>query len=344
MANSSSENYVVHIQLKDLGVDSMGNPLACSAALNAWSRVFSSFGRREYKKSDEVVTLKFDDNHQFIEYTNQFFSLISDTRTYEDAQVGWELTVPILKIHATVKSLRAKLVKYRIIKNYIDLFMSEFFLAMNLAAPGSFSIRGSNFSISIENSIDLLTFSLNGDDFWHLWNNELNTDLISYFSIVDTCNWLKRLQISNKFIAGNSIERAIFALLEYSENKKSNPSSIIHLSHLIESIYKIKPDLNILSTLKKRIPEVLKISNTKLDKKLGIFYEFRSQFVHGSLDSLHFLADSIYDEEISEIENKIVEVESFAFLIAYLSLRKFVENDWVELEFKESFEGKKLNN
>ena len=225
---------------------------------------------------------------------------------------------------------------------YIEYFLHQVFLALNLSSPGCCTFYGTTIHRDDSPEVWKISLNLNGysgesytlssGDFW---------PAISSIPLSDTWNWLQLLNPHMQPIAQTRVEKALFAMLYVSKNNDLNPSRLIWLAHALEALFDT-PELGISKALKSRIFLLLgkPVSHSeKIKKAINSFYKLRSSFVHGELDIAHPLGNSTPHQKIDELENRIMSEANLAISIIWATLQLFVCNNWKEIEFSESFVG-----
>ena len=219
----------------------------------------------------------------------------------------------------------------------IKNFVYHLFLALNLSYPGFINCYYARL-ISPKDSEEL---TLGNYEFEECWTTE-NWPIIKYIPINKVCNWFNKNNLWNKFISETRLDKCLFSLLHFCEESKISPSKIVWLAHALEAIYEI-PQSAILQSLKDRISIVLFESyeeeKSRISKKINEFYQYRSNFVHGSL-TIYIPSEELINSDIHEAYlNLLLQTEHFAFRILVATLQKMILEDWKSFNFKTIFEG-----
>lgn len=225
---------------------------------------------------------------------------------------------------------------------YLDFFLHQMFLALNLASPGcctytKIGTHRDDLPDLLSQSLELRghagkPYTLSSSDSW---------PSISSIPLSDTWSWLQSLNSDIHPIAQTRIERALFALLHLGKENEVSPTRLIWLAYALEALFDT-PDLGINKTLRDRIFLVLgkPTSHIKpIKKAIYSFYELRSSLVHGDLEIAYpFVGPSLYPE-CAELENKIKTDTDLAIAIVWATLQFLVRKNWRSIEFSESFSG-----
>ncbi len=240
---------------------------------------------------------------------------------------------PVLMIDVKVKDGEES--QILLLTEYVHNFIFHLFLIMNLSAPASFSLHDSKLN---DSSINLCT-----DDLETAWIESLknNWPSIQYVPLKDTWEWYKKLKLNKKQIAETRTERAIFALLHFCSSSSDNPANLIWLAHALESLYDT-PANAISKTLRDRIFVFLgqpQNNYRTLKKKINQFYEFRSAFVHGTLDIYCPACSECLDEKIESHLPKFWVTYDFALSLTIATLQQMIIKQWTTLYFSETVSG-----
>ncbi len=228
---------------------------------------------------------------------------------------------------------------------YIEYFLHQVFLALNLSSPGCCTFHGT--TIHRDDSPEVWKTSLNLNGYsgtpYTLSSGDL-WPVISFIPLADTWYWLQSLNPGMQQIAQTRVEKALFAMLYVSKDDDLNPGRLIWLAHALEALFDT-PELGISKALKSRIFLVLgkpASHSKKIKGAIDSFYKLRSSFVHGGLDIAHPLGNPALHQEIDKFENRILKEANLAISIIWATLQLFVHNNWKEIEFSESFVGHSL--
>ncbi len=227
----------------------------------------------------------------------------------------------------------------RFICHYIENYFYYLFLGLNISSPGAFSL----YNTKIEFAGKTIDFKLDSGYFFHGWMSAIDHGWpsIKNIPIINSMDWVQRLNIGTKQIARNRMERVLFALLNLSQQPDFSPMSLIWLAHSLEALFDT-PSESVSKVLKERIFLTLgePKNNTKVIKKaLNEFYGLRSRFVHGDFPINLPGNNTVFDDELWSYFEELNESESFALSIIIALLQKLVLNSWTDIQFFEVFSG-----
>jgi len=218
----------------------------------------------------------------------------------------------------------------------VELFLYDLFLLLNLAAPGSCNLAG-NFKSSRD---DLSTnVKLSGYFLELAWVRALQFSWPSIHAIplTEVIHWKNSLNIGTRQIAKSRTERAMFALLHVCKNDSYDPTTLLWLSHSLESLFDTRVTL-VGESLKSRIISVLNVPADKqkhVRKQCGDFYDTRSDFVHGRLEIAHPLENDILDPHVDEYRDRLATAIGFGVSVCLATLQLQIQNGWREVQFKD---------
>ncbi|MFF2092979.1 hypothetical protein [Paenibacillus sp. NPDC058174] len=224
-----------------------------------------------------------------------------------------------------------------VIEQMIKNFIYNLFLALNLSYPGLLDC----FQARLDFSDDSQNLKLSNYEFEKCWTDE-TWPVIQYIPINKVCNWFNENNIWNKFVGESRLDKCLFSILHFCEDDKISPSKIVWLAHALESIYEI-PQSGILNSLKERISIILfdnyEEKRSSIIKKIKQFYQYRSNFVHGSL-TIHTPSEELIDSDIHQDYLELLfQTEEFAFRILVATLQQMIIKNWSSFNFRTTFEG-----
>lgn len=221
-------------------------------------------------------------------------------------------------------------------KHLVSYYLSQLFLIFNMSAPGCFDCYFSKLWSSMGNDININLSSTMWFGYLSVYDKYCWPN-IKTIPAITTFNWLKKINLKLKQTATNSIERVLFALLNYSYGWNISPIKILWLTLALESLYEV-PSSGIIKTLRNRIFLVVgePTQNSKIIKKIiDGFYDIRSRIVHGEFnislpESMEYFDFSKMDQDIKLIRN-----EEYALSIVIATLQKMILSSSTELVFNE---------
>jgi len=222
---------------------------------------------------------------------------------------------------------------------YMNHFVSQLFLALNLATPGCCNFY--TLSIKrIDDQDDYHHYRLSSDTFESAFcmSKQLSWPKMSTLPFSDTWSWLRSVIPTPQDIAYTRLEKAIFALFYVCQDNDLDPSILIWLAHAFEALFDT-PKEDITKTLRERIALVLGNPNKQIMKTISEFYSKRSSFVHGSMEIAHPFANSVRNGEVEKLETDIRSAADFATSIVIAVLQMCVQNKWREINYAQTFTG-----
>lgn len=219
----------------------------------------------------------------------------------------------------------------------VHQFMSECFLALNIAAPGSCSFRAAElYQGNIPNP---LTPQLGGVQFDRAWIESLDgryphLQNLPCSLVVD---WLKRVNIGSTQIATSGTMRALFALLHISLESIVTPAQLMWLGHALEGLYHVPNALSFnlvrdrAALLLKATPEQAKSFATQLRK----FYDARNAFAHGGMEIQHPSLNEQLDPTLLDKHDGLFERVQFGLQLVLASFQAMCREGMIELRFRE---------
>lgn len=225
----------------------------------------------------------------------------------------------------------------------LELYLHEFFLAMNLAAPTCCDFYGSRIletqnTHSIELELNAAYFDPPEE------SSSSKLPPITTLPLDQVIQWIQAINMGTRQIAKTRTERAIFALLHLCKKPKFDPDGLIWISHALEALYDT-PGQGIIQSLKQRATSVLGIPlpyQRQFRKQLSNFYELRSRYVHGSMEIAHPLENEQLDPDASSYRTNLTRAIDFGARVLISTLQAHVLNKWREIVFEEHFRGKPL--
>ncbi|NUU62092.1 HEPN domain-containing protein [Paenibacillus agri] len=288
-----------------------------------WSKAIS-----DIKKNMQNNFFADDMYSEFEKYKDKYDS-IDEFFKERTAEIPGETEIVIIATTSKINNVTLD----QVIKNFIY----HLFLALNLSCPGFIDCYGARLFSSKYNE----ELTLSNLEFEDCWSNE-NWPIIQYIPINKVCNWFSKNNIWNKFISESRLDKCLFSVLHFCEESKISPSKIVWLAHALESIYEI-PQSAILHSLKERISIVLfenyEEERSKISKRINEFYQYRSNFVHGSL-TIYLPSEELINSDIHQnYLELLLQTEQFAFRILVATLQKMIIENWKSFNFQTIFKG-----
>ncbi len=335
------------VTLRSIGPDNVeGDHIICNSALKAWdaaqnlldSYTFSVEGGQVIVKVDwQPMRDMYEEYNEFLWRTEQGIYTEEEVFAIFDQRGGvtWnraiiDAQVVILPNQDSLKESRAGA--------YLSAFLLHAFLAMNLSAPGSFSLNRASYPVE-SRILDEETLIYFDEAFEFAWYQSLEAQWphIGYIPLNQVCEWLGGLNLGIRQVATTRTETALFALLHACSSERAL-NSLMWLAHTLEALYD-SPYVSISKVLKERIGLFLGVPDDKqnyLRKSLNALYEVRSAFVHGRMRVTHPLQDDLLDPDIVQANNNVPKAVDFAYLMSVATLQEMIRKNWKEIRFSET--------
>ena len=242
--------------------------------------------------------------------------------------------------------VRYDYIESKYLTKYVVLsFIDNLFICSNLSFPGILNLYKTRIFGEKDFYEDFFLGSVFFESVWEVSKTFHNWPKIQRIPLKKVFNWSKSLEINLTPIAENNIERALYSLLEISNNlSNDNPTIVVWITNALEAVYNIKSGDPIIKYLKRRIFLHLGQSEhtRKINKSINEFYAYRSSFVHGDLKILRLGAFKYYNEEkISDYYNSLWKLINFGNTLLISTLQKMILQNYKELEFEEVLKNRK---
>ncbi len=221
----------------------------------------------------------------------------------------------------------------RIARDLARIYLCDFFIIMNIAAPGCCSLPLSEIHSEIPRPEKLY-----GEIFSFAWIDSIRSGwpLISKIPVALVWDWLFTLRGIRRLIAESPAERALSCLLHIAAKSGIGPEDLIWVAHGLEAIYgSPSPPLEI---LRGRVAGFLKLpedSRKMLQKGLRSFYDLRNAFAHGGFHIPHIISNELLDPEIEKQRDEIIDNCNFVLRLVVATLQEFARADLQALKFQE---------
>lgn len=235
--------------------------------------------------------------------------------------------------------------KYHHGKHFIEHFIYEVFLIMNLAWPGvcdfyNLYLRSNREfeEIKIRTEISLSSVNLelawlNSEDNKFPKNDEIPLEIV--------VNWYNKINLGIKQKAVDSIEKVLFSLLHICRDGE-DVTTVVWVFHALEALFGKKVGESF-TNLVDRISSLLQVNpneKNNLKKKLRYLYNLRSSLVHGGYAIYHPLRNEIFDEAINNQRTDMYENIAFGVSIIIASLQQLIKNNWYGINIEQKITGK----
>lgn len=233
------------------------------------------------------------------------------------------------------------------IRNYsgeseLHRLLIEIYLVANLSCPGAFNLYRSYIrnkkldpmkSPLAQTELELSEYVF--ETAWHEGKKHkwLGVDFLPFDTVL---SWYNSLEIREKNLATNDLERAIFSLLHLGRTSFLEPTSVLWLASALESLFDT-PSGNSFSYLCKRIAALHELGATEtneLKRKLREFFDVRNAFAHGGSSVLHPLADD-RESEVQSEQSELLSVTNFASAVLLGSIQELIRRGWKGMKFEE---------
>jgi hypothetical protein len=336
---STEQHFIFHNNSYAYAESSFAEPIK-SNFISTWTEVRQSFSTRTYHHVQGDVTVSADWKEAAKVVTGSLTESL-DEDYYEELRKR-DYDVPVEVVVTKPQSVKAGA------HHFVDLYLYDFFLCLNLSAPGSCDFFSAYVSPR-HNQIDRahtespFRMKLSASRLEYLWEADLKAGwgLLSRVPLQQVVNWLNSINVGTKQIASSRIERGIFAFLHLCQIDGSEPSDLVWLSHILEALYDT-PKATITKSLQDRVCSVLSIPEEKqksIRKQLREFYNVRSLFVHGEIAITHPLHNDFLDEEALSLQRYLIEHLDFGMATCIATFQKHITNSWQAISFSEIHRG-----
>jgi hypothetical protein len=219
---------------------------------------------------------------------------------------------------------------------FLETFIYEIFLIVNLAVPGAgnfYTLTISGEDVSHPSKVQLSAFSFeNGlvetlDGAW---------PALQILPIKEVSDWFDALNIGYKQRAETPIEKVLYVLLHMAR-RDVEIESFIWLFHALEALVSTKVGESI-SGLVRRLSMLLELQPVQqkhLNKKLRELYDLRSSFVHGGYAVLHPNASEVVDRSLDKHQSDLYEYAQFGASLLIVTVQQLIKKKIIDLQFTE---------
>ncbi len=300
--------------------------------ISTWSEVTDVLSRRIYRHpmGDVIVSANWDEAKSVS--IASLDGTFNEDRRYDVFKENFQ--VPVVCTVVKPESVKASE------RHFLELFLYDFFLCLNLSAPGSCDFFSAYIDPPQGKRSDM---KLSASLFEGLWMRDVkaNWGLINRVPLRQVVQWFDSLDLGTRQIAASRMERSLFALLHLCHLDGAEPSDLVWLAHILEALYDT-PKETITKSLQDRVCAVLSIPEEKkkpIRKQLRDFYDARSKFVHGEFAVTHPLSNDFLDEEAHKLQGFILGTTDFGAAVCIATLQKHIVDNWREINFREIHQG-----
>lgn len=163
----------------------------------------------------------------------------------------------------------------------IELFMQNFFLAMNISVPDGCNLYGSSY-LGFENS-RFIPPKLSSSALAAAWleKKSWGWPQIERIPLESTWRWLAKIGLPKIYLADTPSQKIAFALLDICSREMISPEWPVLITQVLENLFAV-PHEGIVPVLRERIALVLGVPESN-KKWLSKFYDLRSRAAHGDL-------------------------------------------------------------
>jgi|GEM_PF-1724912 len=215
----------------------------------------------------------------------------------------------------------------RDLADYIEKYIYDIMLGINITYPGLFQIASGE--INIINTYYLRINNINNNlvDVYEDWLDKEWPDLVE-LSFKDTWKWICKNTNYLDGICDSPIDRALNAL-SYSFNS-NNYEDLFYTLLGIEALYNTNKSEGIIEQIKTKI-KCMFGEPVKFKKDINNMYSIRSLFVHGKLNFPSKFQIDLYDEGF--YDKSYVPTVTIAHSILLATLRKLIKQNASEMVF-----------
>lgn len=270
-------------------------------------------------------------------YPDVYFEI--ETGKYARLAPDWNKATITCKARAH-KEFMSEEIARRQIGHYLENFLYQLFIIMNIASPGSINLH--KIILDAGQPIEY-EINLDGNLFEYAYEISYinNWPKINFIPLIKVWEWYNSLNIKTKQVASNRIERALFSLLNYSSEDTDNPMIFIWLTSTLEALYDLPTSL-INKLLKERIYlflEIPKENSKKLRNEIDNIYNVRSRIAHGEYSVYHPSLNDLFDSKVIDHIMALSDTSAFCLSIILATLQKLIVNNWKEIKFEENIKG-----
>lgn len=305
-----------------------------------WKQSLSFINHRNYSLNNTLIAIECN-------WKPKIVRLRSQLKEYREYKLGiekvWKQKSPV-NINFSVEISDSK-EKYYYGRYFIEHFIHEVFLLMNLAWPGVCDFHNLHLDNNInKNRTEISLSSLNLELSW--LNSEDNLfPKIDEISLETVVNWYEKIDFGIKQKATNPIQKVLFSLLHICRDGE-DVTTVIWIFHALEALFSTKVGESF-NNLVDRISFLLEIDlkeKSILKRKLRFLYNLRSSLVHGGYAIYHPSRNDIFDKAINDQFMEMYENIAFGVAVITASLQKLIKNSWCGINVDQKIIGKEFPN
>lgn len=229
-------------------------------------------------------------------------------------------------------------------ETYIEYYLYECFLLMNLCSPGSFNLFMSYIYIPEAHrgtmpDRDRVNMTTSEYIFETALHNAYDNDWpnIGHIDFDIVISWyLNQSEYHPKQLAKTRIDKVLFSLLHLCQTD-SPQDRLMWEAYSLESLYDT-PNVMSYNSLVSRVTDLLNVPESKrkkLAKMIRNFYDFRNSFAHGKSKVVHPMGHEGWDKDLDDHKWKLLLACDFASMITIASLQYYISNNINEIHYSE---------
>jgi hypothetical protein len=228
---------------------------------------------------------------------------------------------------------------------FAESFIYDFFLMMNISAPGSCNFSQATLQSdekrSPRSSIGKFLLSEIYFDFAFFLARADGWPTLTVLPLDTVVRWYSSIRSGVTQIPMNRMEKVLFAMFHIAAYTEPSPAEVIWVFNAMETLFDTKVGENF-RVLVERInlllspkPKQYKLLRTKLRE----LYNLRSAFVHGGLEVAHPMHNEVLDRRVNARVRNQMGAAGFGFEVLLASLQIVINNGWREPIFTEKLAG-----
>ena len=220
---------------------------------------------------------------------------------------------------------------------YVESFVYDVFLALNLALPGSCDFYLSTVTSNLEKFPDKVELSHHWFELSYANTYEGKWPASIQLPLPAVRDWLQQIRSGLAQVPNNQMEKVLFALWHICAASDISPPTVVWLFYALETLFDTQPGEN-LRALQRRISAMLSATEKDLKilkKELRVLYDLRSSFVHGGLEVIHPMHGTLLDPRADERYWRVAKPCEFGFSVLLRSLQEVIARKWYSVHYKE---------
>lgn len=166
----------------------------------------------------------------------------------------------------------------------VGRFLQQLFLAMNVAAPGSFNLFASRYSNAADTEYPPPNLSSDILEGAVAKAHERGWPALRRLPVADVWSWLQHGMSYDVDIATDDVDKVLFTVLRVCEPQEVDVDNVLHVAQALEALFASGRE-SIGSVVQQRLEAVLG-EPTSHKRWFTRFYDVRSRIAHGSMPVL----------------------------------------------------------